>query len=142
MTDEGFKLVRESPFGRVYYNSSRAVVHVARTDLPFRVDAIDEEVDGLLSALAGIPLEKTALLLDVREVMGRNDEAFEAASMSVRLRFIARFGRAAILVRTLAGKLQGQRFIREDKISQSSLVTDDLARALAFLAEWTGDELV
>lgn len=142
MVDEGFKLIRESLFGQVYYNSSRAFVRVVRTELPFRVEAIDGEVEGLLSALAGISLDKTALLLDVRKVMGRNDEVFEAASMSVRLRFIARFGRAAILVRTLAGKLQGQRFTREDNISQSTLVTDDLARALAFMAEWTGDEAV
>ncbi len=139
MIDADFKLVYESPFEWVYYSSSRALVQVRRTNLPFAVDAIDREVDGLLGAVAGIPLDKTGLLLDVRSVVGRNDETFETASLAVRHRFIARFGRAAILVRTLAGKLQGQRFAREDKLSQRTLVTDDLAQAEAFLAEWTRD---
>ena len=139
MIDAGFKLVYESPFGCVYYSASRAVVYVRRTSLPFAIDAFGPEVDGLLEVLAGVPFDKTGLILDVRPVVGRNDETFEAASLAVRRRFIARFGRAAILVRTVAGQLQGQRFLREDRLSQRTLVTDELAKAEAFLDGWERD---
>jgi len=92
-------------------------------------------VDELVEAVQGLPLRETDLLFDVRGVMGRNDDAFETATLALRRRFIVHFGRVVVLVRTLVGRLQGQRFAREDRIGASMLVTSDLAEAEAFLAQ-------
>ena len=73
------------------------------------------------------------ILLDLRKgPPGRNDEAFEHASGVWRKQLAAAVERAAILVRTVAGKLQSQRLAREEGRQPTNVFMDEAA-ALAYL---------
>ena len=87
---------------------------------------------GLAGALRAAGVKR--VLLDLRKgPPGRNDEAFETQSASWRLQLAAECERVAILVRTVAGKLQAQRLSRSDKRGGNASVFMDEAEALAFL---------
>lgn len=73
------------------------------------------------------------ILLDLRKgPPGRNDEAFEHASGVWRKQLAAECERAAVLVRTVAGKLQSQRLARAEGRKATNVFMDE-AEALAFL---------
>jgi hypothetical protein len=73
------------------------------------------------------------ILLDLRKgPPGRNDEAFEHESGKWRKQLAAECERAAILVRTVAGKLQSQRLARDEGRVPTNVFMDE-AEALAFL---------
>jgi hypothetical protein len=73
------------------------------------------------------------ILLDLRKgPPGRNDEAFEHASAVWRKQLSAEVDRAAILVRTVAGKLQSQRLAREEGRQPTNVFMDE-SEALAYL---------
>lgn len=55
------------------------------------------------------------LLLDLRPVAGRNDPAYEDSMSVYRRRTLEGFARAAILVETVSGRLQVERYAREDR---------------------------
>lgn len=107
---------------------------LVRSPEPLDPATFEAEVDALVAAIASIDVSACGLLFDVRAVVGRNDDAFEAASLTARRRFVALFGRTAVLVKTFVGRLQGQRFAREDGNGRRLLVTTDPDEAVAFLA--------
>ncbi|MGZ3426417.1 MAG: hypothetical protein ACXVCV_07200, partial [Polyangia bacterium] len=73
------------------------------------------------------------ILLDLRSgPPGRNDEAFESASGVWRRQLAKECDRFAVLVRTVAGKLQSQRLARDEGRVASNVFMDE-AEALAFL---------
>jgi hypothetical protein len=74
------------------------------------------------------------VLLDLRGgPPGRNDEKFEQQSAIWRNRLAEGADRVAILVRTLAGKLQSQRLARtEGRLAEHSVFLDE-TEALAYL---------
>ncbi|KYF54757.1 hypothetical protein BE08_40975 [Sorangium cellulosum] len=74
-----------------------------------------------------------SLLVDLRQAVGRNDPAFEAAMQRFRPIVMRGFRRVAILVRTPAGALQIQRHFREDGVER--MIGCDEARLLEYLSE-------
>ena len=66
--------------------------------------------------LAGVDLSKVPLVVDLRLVVGRNDDSFEAEVAPHRRRLITNFARTAILVRTTVGALQVKRMFASEGI--------------------------
>jgi len=92
---------------------------------------MDEANRGLESAVRAAGIRR--VLLDLSKgPPGRNDEAFEHASAVWRKQLSAEVDRAAILVRTVAGKLQSQRLAREEGRRPVNVFMDE-AEALAYL---------
>lgn len=136
MVDPGVILLHQSSFGVLTHEPALGRLTLVRSAEPLDPTTFEPVVDALVAAIDGIDAQACGLLFDVRAVVGRNDDAFEAASLSARRRFIARFGRTAVLVRTLVGRLQGERLAREDQSDARVLVTTDLDDAIAFLRAW------
>ena len=92
------------------------------------VRAVYEEV-GAVFARAG----KTGrgVLIDARSAPGRNDPAFEALMAELRPRIYGGFVRVAVLLRTSIGRLQSQRYTRQDGATR--FVTEDEDAAIAYL---------
>lgn len=73
-----------------------------------------------------------ALLVDIRAARGRNDPGFEATLAEGRRAIFRRFEQLACLVGTLPGKMQLERYAREDGVAMSVfLCADEAARWLA-----------
>ena len=86
-------------------------------------------------ALHGIPRERYGLLIDVRAARGRNDSDFEKRFEPYRQSIQRGFRRVAIVVATPQGKLQANRYAREDRLPNT--VFDDYAAAIGWLEEAT-----
>ena len=86
-------------------------------------------------ALRGITREQYGLLIDVRAARGRNDAEFEKKFEPYRQSIQKGFLRVAIVVTTPHGKLQANRYAREDRLPNS--VFDDYDAALRWLEEVT-----
>jgi hypothetical protein len=82
--------------------------------------------------LPGIPYG-IKLLLDLRRAPPRNDDGFESIINGGIGPFVGRFGRHAVLVRTMVGKLQVKR-LAVARGHEDANVFDDEAAALAYLA--------
>jgi hypothetical protein len=90
----------------------------------------EQEFVGLLRWLS--PLRTHALLVDLRVARGRNDPGFEACIAAGRRALFKRFTELACLVATLPGKMQLERYAREDGVAmQVFLCVDDAERWLA-----------
>ena len=134
MTGAGVEVLLETPYGLLTYDRSKGQVSLVRTRQALTPDVMDEEIERLVAAVAGLQLGELSLLVDVRAPVGRNDDAFESAIRTMRQRFMAPFRRVAVLVRTRIGQLQGERFVREDRSESRVRVTDDPEAADAFLS--------
>jgi len=75
--------------------------------------------------------DEYGLLLDLREVRGRNDSPFEATLQTFREQMFHGYKRVAFVVRTAIGELQIQRHGRESGVL--SRVFRDIASARAYL---------
>lgn len=73
------------------------------------------------------------LLLDTRDVPGRNDASFETAQSRHSAATFGDFERAAILVRTEVGRLQVERLFRDAPPKTEVAVFTDEDDALAWL---------
>ena len=111
------------------------VLRLERTPTPYpSMEAMHAANRLLAVAVRGAGVRR--ILLDLRKgPPGRNDEAFEHHSAVWRKQLSAEVDRAAILVRTVAGKLQSQRLARDEGRTGKSNVFMDEAEALAFLAQ-------
>ncbi|WP_438013628.1 hypothetical protein WMF18_22115 [Sorangium sp. So ce315] len=118
----------------VTVNPAVKLVRITRSAVPSESVAQFEE--GWLEvsrALDRAGRDGLSLLVDLRQVVGRNDPAFEAAMQRVRRLVMRGFRRVAILVRTPAGALQIQRHVREDGVER--MIGSDEARLLEYLSE-------
>ena len=86
-------------------------------------------------AIEGIDRQRYGLLIDVRAAPGRNDPDFEKQFEPHRQRMQRGFRRVAVVVKTVHGKLQVQRYAREDGIPNAAF--DDRAAAVKWLEEST-----
>lgn len=107
------------------------VLRIVRTATAYAtLDAMHEANRGLAGAIRNAGVRR--LLLDLRAgPPGRNDAAFEEATAVWRKQLAAESERVAILVRTVAGKLQSQRLARDE--GRAPAVFMDEAEALAYL---------
>ncbi|MEZ4385792.1 MAG: hypothetical protein R3A79_31025 [Nannocystaceae bacterium] len=133
-TAEGVEVLLETPYARLLYDRSKGQVRLIRNREVMPADVLDAELDRLVVAVEPLPVGSLGLIVDVRAPVGRNDDAFEDAIRVLRQRFMARFRRVAVLVRTRIGQLQGERFVREDGSQARVRITDDLEAAVAFVA--------
>jgi hypothetical protein len=74
---------------------------------------------------------RSCLVIDVTKTVGRNEEDFEKAFAPYRQRLSSDWLAMALVVATLPGKLQVQRYAREDDARVT--VFDDVAAALAWV---------
>jgi hypothetical protein len=107
----------------------RGIVHVYRSSTPFdTIGELDTCFARIDRALEAIHRGRFVLYIDTRDGPVRNDPAFEAAFERHRRRLIAGFSRAAVLVKTAAGRLQVQRHAHGDKLGVHVCVSEEEAR--------------
>ena len=118
-----------------YYNVrvDHGVLRLERTALGYpSMDAMHHSNIGLAGALRAAGVRR--VLLDLRKgPPGRNDEDFESQSSKWRIQLAKECERVAVLVRTIAGKLQAQRLSRSERRGGNASVFMDEAEALAYL---------
>jgi hypothetical protein len=103
-----------------------------RTTTPFeRVLDIRDCFREIEVKLADIPRKSYHLLVDARSGPGRNDRKFELILEEERGKLLFGFARNAALAATAAGRLQIQRFAKQD--GREVMTTDDPARAFEYL---------
>jgi hypothetical protein len=113
------------------------VYRLVRTGIPYpSSEALRAAAAEIEHAASTLP-RGSALLIDSREAVPRNDTEFEEQFKRARRPIMAHFPRIAILVRSAVGKLQVNRYVREDG-SAEHVVFDDEAAALAFLTKPPG----
>ncbi len=107
------------------------VLRLARTATAYpTTEAIHTANRALAAAVRGSGVRR--ILLDLRGgPPGRNDPEFETATSVWRKALAADCDRFAVLVRTVAGKLQSQRLARDE--GRTAHVYLDEAEALAYL---------
>jgi hypothetical protein len=125
-------VLHESLHARLELDAERKLVRFVRTEVPFGelTDAI-AIFRRIIDASATIDRGRHVVLIDLRRVTGRNDEAFEQGIAASRRALFVPFAKRATLVRTMAGKLQIQRLNRTDTMNAD--VFDDEAEAIAHL---------
>jgi hypothetical protein len=123
-----------SPHLSLELDADRRVVWFVRSAMPH--DTLEDAVrmfEDALTAVSRLDTRTHGLLIDVRSVAGRNDPAFEQAIFAARAKLFARFGRRAVVVRTVVGRLQEQRLARESDDDVMAVFHDEQA-ALAHVA--------
>lgn len=108
------------------------VVWLVRSPEPYNsVEEIHASFDPIYRALAVVPRDRSALIIDMREARWRNDASFEDATAVHRRRLVEGFARVALLVRTTLGKLQAQRLSRAEGLGWVAFDDERLAHAYA-----------
>ena len=129
MSDESHRddyyVVRLEPAG---------LVRLERTATAYpTMAAMHESNLGLAGALRKSGLRR--VLLDLRKgPPGRNDATFESESAPWRIQLAKECERVAVLVRSVAGKLQAQRLSRDENRGGNAHVFMSEAEALAYLS--------
>ena len=109
-----------------------ALVRLTRTSTPFStLTEVERGHRAVVDALEALPQPRGAVLVDLRDVSGRNDPEFERAVAPLRKRIFLGFERSAVLVRSAIGRLQLQRHLAEDGLGTRAF--DDLDAAFAYL---------
>lgn len=117
---------------RVTLEHDGAFVRMRRTTAAFpTIESMRTSYAQVRATYERIGQTGRGLLVDGRDAPGRNDPAFEQAMAEVRVKADAGFARVAIVMRTAVGKLQSQRYARQD--GRERLVTDDEDEAIAYL---------
>jgi hypothetical protein len=108
------------------------LVFARRTTAPFdqvrQIRACFAEIERLL---ADVPRSNYNLLVDARQGPSRNDGGFETVLQEVRGKLLLGFARNAALAATAAGRLQIQRYARQD--GRDVLSTDNPLDAFEYL---------
>jgi len=107
------------------------IVMIVRKPTRVELGELDRVWGAAERALAAIDRGQSCLLVDVTVAPGRNDEEFEKAFAPFRQRLSAGWVAMALVVSTLPGRLQVQRYATEDKARVSSF--DNREAALAAL---------
>lgn len=125
------ELLSADPYFRVLADDATRVVRLVRSPKTFpSLEAITETFAAVERVLVGVPLD-WALLIDVREGPLRNDPQFEDFLGRARGAIVSRFARVCVLVKSAVGRLQVERYAREDR--RSPRVFRDEADAIAHL---------
>ena len=116
----------ESEHHVVEETATRGVFRMVRHSTMYSSIAdCEQEFVGLLRWLS---MRRTfALLVDLRDARGRNDPEFDAALTAGRRALFRRFTELACLVATLPGKMQLERYAREDGVAMLVFLREDEA---------------
>jgi hypothetical protein len=108
------------------------LVVAQRTPAPFEQPAALEACFRQIEhALQTVDRRAYVLLVDTRSSPARNDEAFETVLAENRARLLGGFRRTAALAATAAGRLQIQRYARDDH--REVFATDSASAAFEYL---------
>jgi hypothetical protein len=108
------------------------LVMARRTTTPFQgISEIRDCFRDIQIKLADIPRKSYHLLVDARFGPSRNDRGFELVLEEERGKLLFGFARNAALAATAAGRLQIQRFAKQD--GREVFATDDPSRAFDYL---------
>jgi hypothetical protein len=133
----GRQTLAANAYFRLTEDDDAGVYRLVRTATPYpSTEALRTAAVEIERAAALLP-RGSALLIDSREALPRNDAEFEDEFKRARRPILAHFPRVAILVRSAVGKLQVSRYVREDGAAGQN-VFDDEAAALAFLVNPRG----
>lgn len=103
------------------------IVHFLRTSIPYPdVETLTENLDAIAAALEKVRARPRGLLIDMREVVGRNDSAFEATLAPRRRRIVQSFDAVAFVMATHVGRLQSKRHASKDGV-HSQIFPDSTA---------------
>ncbi|NUP14473.1 MAG: hypothetical protein HOW73_51240 [Polyangiaceae bacterium] len=133
----GRTVIFDSEFFHVEHDAEARVVWVARTPKSSRGDDAFIDVGHLFEVLATIPAAESALVLDARKAVGRNDPDFERRVVPMWNKQFRRFKRAAVLVQTAVGVLQSKRLTNDSAFGMQ--VFDDEVKLRAWLASGDRD---
>lgn len=78
------------------------------------IDDIEPSFEALHAAIDALRPGAPSVLIDLRQVVGRNDPSFEGLIAPQRRRLLRRFRHVVILLRSQAGKMQLARYLRAD----------------------------
>jgi hypothetical protein len=108
------------------------VVWLVRSAEPFvSNEEIHTSFEFVYRALALVPRERSALVIDMRDARWRNDTNFEEATAPHRRRLTEGFARTALLVRSTLGRLQVERLSRAEGLGWVAFDDERLADAFA-----------
>ncbi|XYH94107.1 hypothetical protein ACMHYB_40600 [Sorangium sp. So ce1128] len=128
------KLIWQDDHYAVLVDAATSIVWNVRSSRPFTsVEELEAVKGALCHVLDGLGRSRYALLVDVRAAPGRNDPSFEAAMNRIRPRWLRGFRRVGVLVQSVVGALQIQRYARQDGIER--LVTSDESALLRYLTK-------
>ncbi|WP_437596325.1 hypothetical protein [Sorangium sp. So ce590] len=118
----------------VLVDAPLGIVWNVRSSKPFAsIEELEASMASVCRCMDGLGRSRYALLLDIRAAPGRNDPAFEAALDRLRPLWFQGFRRVGVLVQSVVGELQAQRYARRDSIKR--LITSDEAALLRYLAQ-------
>lgn len=127
------QLLRNEHF-TVLVDERLRIVRTVRSSKPFTsMTELEEVLKQLCDTLDGVGRAQYALLSDVRAAPGRNDPVFEAALQRLRPRWFGGFRKVGVLVQSVVGMLQVQRYAKQDGISR--WVTNDEDELLKYLTQ-------
>ncbi|MEO1480901.1 MAG: hypothetical protein AAFU77_02265 [Myxococcota bacterium] len=122
----------ESPFATLHVDPSRCLARLTRSSVNF---TSPEDARGFVEDVARAIKPMTSagyvVLSDVRSATGATNKETEEVLKELRTHLLETFSRVALLVRTEAGRLQSERFGREQE--NSVAVFRDEESALAYL---------
>ena len=112
----------------------RGILWLERTPTAYpSLEAMHAANRALAAAIRGAGVRR--ILIDLRKgPPGRNDPAFEEASSTWRKQLASESDRAAVLVRTIAGKLQSQRLARDEGRQPGNVFMDEAEALAVFVA--------
>lgn len=124
--------VYDSRFFKVKADERRSFMWIVRTAESSKdLELALREVRALTNFFAAERTSKMCLIVDVRAVLGRNDEAFESTLLPHFLAISDRFQRVGMLVATPVGKIQVMRLARERRVPYEVFFDEALARVFA-----------
>ena len=103
------------------HDPTERTVTMTRTtvDLPRDVTALRAFFQSLVDALADIHRPSHLFVIDSRDALGRNDEAFETCKKEFDETLLGGFQKVSVVVKTEIGKLQVRRY--NDVLHESPL---------------------
>ena len=105
------------------------VVRIVRKRSPSDDPSVSDVWGPVELALSRVDRESHSLLVDVRLARGRNDAEFESSFEPARKRMTKGWRRVALVTASTSGRLQVQRYAREDAIEIRIFDDPDAAQA-------------
>jgi len=106
----------ENEYTQVFALAGEPIVMVVRKQTPVELSDLERAWGAANRALGGVDRRRSCLLVDVSLAVGRNDEEFERAFAPFRRSLCADWLAVALVVSSIPGTLQVQRYAREDDV--------------------------
>lgn len=102
----------DTEFVLLQWDAEAAAVIMTRTsvDLPRDHAAMRTFFESLVAAVADVDRSRADFIIDSRDTVGRNDEAFESTKREFETALFGGFRRVCVVIRTEIGRLQVQRY--------------------------------